>query len=79
MREELESLLDELEAVKACPLDYLPQYGYSPKEEVMQLIEEDIRELEEEMKEAEEASYDDDELEDERRALCLSQGLARWC
>ena len=78
MREKLNNLYAEMEAVKASTLEYLPDYGYSSKEEIMQLIEEDIRELEEEIKES---SFDcfDDELEQERRTLCLSQGLTRWC
>lgn len=82
MREELNELLAELDAVKASTLEYLPEYGYSPKEEIIQLIEEDIQELEEELRQASNDvdDYDDEaELEQERRALCLSQGLSRWC
>lgn len=78
MREELNDLYAELEEVKSSPLDYLPDYGYSPKEEIIDLIEEDIRELEEELSE-QAYDYEDDELEEERRMLCLSQGLSRWC
>lgn len=78
MREKLNNLYAEMEAVKDSTLEYLPDYGYSSKEEIMQLIEEDIRELEEEIKESS-FDYFDDELEQERRTLCLSQGLARWC
>lgn len=45
MKDELEELYKELNEVKACDLDYLPKYGYSSKEEIIQLIEEDIEEL----------------------------------
>ncbi len=45
MENELEELYKELNEVKACDLDYLPKYGYSSKEEIIQLIEEDIEEL----------------------------------
>lgn len=78
MREKLNELYTVLEAVKTSTLEYLPEYGYSTKEETIQLIEEDIRELEEEIKESS-CDYEDDELEQERRTLCLSQGLSRWC
>lgn len=78
MNEELNDLYAELEQVKASPLEYLPEYGYSSKEEIIGLIEEDIRELEEEIRDST-YDYEDDELEEERRALCLSQGLSRYC
>jgi len=78
MNEELNELYAELDAVKASTLEYLPEYGYSPKEEIIQLIEEDIHELEEEL-EGISFDYEEDELEEERRLLCLSQGLSRWC
>ena len=78
MKEELNELYAELDAVKASTLEYLPEYGYSPKDEIIALIEEDIRELEEEMQPAP-YGYEDDELEEERRTLCLAQGLSRWC
>lgn len=39
MENELEELYKELNEVKACDLDYLPKYGYSSKEEIIQLIE----------------------------------------
>lgn len=45
MENELEELYKELNKVKSSPLAYLPEYGYSSKEEVIQLIEEDIEEL----------------------------------
>lgn len=78
MQEELNALYAELEAVQKSPLCYLPEYGYMEKEEVAALIQEDIADLEEEIRQSL-SGYDDDELEQERRALCLSQGIARWC
>ena len=45
MENELEELYKELNEVKTCDLEYLPKYGYSSKEEIIQLIEEDIEEL----------------------------------
>lgn len=78
MQEELNALYAELEAVRKSPLYYLPEYGYMEKEEVAALIQEDIADLEEEIRQSL-SGYDDDELEQERRALCLSQGLSRWC
>ena len=50
MKDELEELYKELNDVKSCDLDYLPKYGYSSKEEIIQLIEEDIEELRTELK-----------------------------
>ena len=78
MQEELNELYAELEAVRKSPLYYLPEYGYMEKEEVISLILEDIADLEEEIRQSL-SGYEDDELEQERRALCLSQGLGRWC
>ena len=44
MNEELARLEAELEKVKGCGLEYLPEYGFSSKKEIMQLIQEDINE-----------------------------------
>lgn len=43
MENELEKLYKELNEVKACDLEYLPKYGYSSKEEIIQLIEKTLR------------------------------------
>lgn len=75
---EIEELYDELRRVELCPLDYLPDYGYSPKEEVIQLIKEDIQEAENELY-SNECDYTDEELEKERTQLCVSQGISRFC
>lgn len=78
MKDELEKLYKELDDVRSCDLDYLPKYGYSSKEEIIQLIEEDIEELRTEL-ECSQYDYAPDELEDERMMLCVSQGLSRYC
>ena len=49
MDEELARLEAELEKVRECGFEYLPEYGFSSKEEIMQLIQEDIKELRLEM------------------------------
>lgn len=73
MENELEELYKELNEVKACDLEYLPKYGYSSKEEIIQLIEEDIEELRAEL-ECNQYDYTPDELEDERMFLCVIKG-----
>lgn len=78
MKDELEELYKELNDVRSCDLDYLPKYGYSSKEEIIQLIEEDIEELRTEL-ECSQYDYTSDELKDERMMLCVSQGLSRYC
>lgn len=78
MENELEKLYKELDEVKACDLEYLPKYGYSSKEEIIQLIEEDIEELRAEL-ERNQYDYTPEELEDESMFLCVSQGLSRYC
>lgn len=72
----LAKLYAELEEVKSSPLEYLPSYGYSPKEEVMSDIEDEIARMEDE---EEEYDYTDEELERERQSLCLSLGIPRYC
>lgn len=78
MNQELAQLEAELEEVRSCELEYLPQYGYSSKEEIIQLIQEDIRELESGLSDNE-SDYTDEELELERTQLCISQGISRYC
>lgn len=78
MENELEKLCKELNEVKACDLEYLPKYGYSSKEEIILLIEEDIEELRAEL-ECNQYDYTPEELEDESMFLCVSQGLSRYC
>ena len=76
MKTELETLYEEFEKVKSAPFEYLPEYGYSSKEEIIELIQGDIDELESKQ---ETFDYTEEELENERLALCLSQGISRYC
>lgn len=78
MDEELIRLEYKLDQVKNSPYEYLPQYGYSSKDEIIALIEKDIRKLKEE-RDNNVYDYDDYDLEEERIQLCLSQGLSRFC
>lgn len=78
MENELEELYKELNDVRSCDLEYLPKYGHSSKEEIIQRIEEDIEELRTEL-ECNQYDYTPGELEDERNNLCLMQGLSRYC
>ncbi|WP_298072335.1 hypothetical protein [uncultured Bacteroides sp.] len=78
MNKELEELYTELEKVKSSADEYLPEYGYSHKDEVIQLIEEDIEDLENEMNNSE-YFCSDDEIEMERTSLCMSLGISRYC
>ena len=78
MNKELEELYAELEKVKSSHDEYLPEYGYSTKDEIVQLIEEDIKDLEEEMNNSE-CFCSDDEIETERTSLCISLGISRYC
>lgn len=45
MYDELYQLEEELKKVESCKLEYLPEYGYSSKEEIIQLIKEDISDV----------------------------------
>ena len=73
MDEELVRLEAELEKVKGCGLEYLPEYGFSSKEEIMQLIQEDINELRSEM-ECIQKDYATDELEEEAHKVVHPSG-----
>lgn len=55
-----------------------PNTAILQKEEIIQLIEEDIEELRAEL-ECNQYDYTPDELEDERMFLCVSQGMPRYC
>ena len=76
-RNELAQLEAELKEVQSSDLDYLPNYGYSSKEEIIQLIGEDIIAVKSEMMDIWE--YSDEELERERSQLCMSLGISRYC
>lgn len=78
MNQELAQLEAELAKVKACELEYLPNYGHSPKTEIIKEIELDIKEVKAEIS-ANEFDYADEELEYERTQLCCSLGISRYC
>ena len=78
MNQELAQLEAELAEVKACDLEYLPNYGYSSKADIIREIELDIEEVKAEMT-ADEFDYTDEELEYERTRLCCILGLPRFC
>lgn len=86
MYDELHQLEKELKKVESCELEYLPKYGYSPKEEIIQLIKEDIIDVKIEINQKLKlhsskisSGYTDKSLEEERTSLCLAQGLSRYC
>ena len=81
MNDELQQLESELKKV-----EYLPEYGYSPKEEIIQLIKEDISDVKKEINNRLKlhasgisSGYTEKSLEEERTNLCIMQGLARYC
>lgn len=78
MNEELMRLEEELDKVMRSELEYLPEYGYSSKEEILQLIHEDIEEVKAEL-ECSMTDYSEEEMEDERMRLCILQGIPRYC
>ena len=78
MSQELAQLEAELAKVKVCELEYLPDYGYSSKAEIIKEIELDIKEVKAEIS-ANEFDYTDEELEYERIQLCCSLGISRYC
>ena len=49
MNDELLQLEAELKKVESSNLEYLPEYGYSRKEEIIQLIKEDISDVKKEI------------------------------
>lgn len=77
LEKELELLEIELAHVQSRDEEYLPDYGYSPKEEIIGLILEDIAAVEAEMQAAD-PGCTPEELEDERMRLCILQGIPRY-
>lgn len=83
---ELLQLEVELKKVESSNLEYLPEYGYSPKEEIIQLIKEDISDVKKEIDmnlqletSGISSEYTEKNLEEKRTNLCLIQGLSRYC
>lgn len=77
MNQELAQLESELKEVIVCELEYLPNYGYSSKEEIIAEIKADIKEVKTEIS-VNEFDYTDEEIEMERTKLCMSLGIARF-
>ena len=78
LRRQLEEAEAEYERVRSYPRRTLPMYGYSLKEEVLELIREEIDRIKGEL-ELCEYDYEPWELEEERDSLCRNLGLARYC
>ena len=83
---ELLQLEVELKKVESSNIEYLPEYGYSHKEEIIQLIKEDISDVKKEIDinlqletSGISSEYTEKNLEEERTNLCLIQGLSRYC
>ena len=83
---ELLQLEVELKKVESSNIEYLPEYGYSPKEEIIKLIKEDISDVKKEIDinlqletSGISSEYTEKNLEEERTNLCLIQGLSRYC
>lgn len=77
MQEEIKRLRAELERIMSGRLDEYPEYDYLSWEEAAELVSRRIDELEDELR-SDLNGYEGDELEEERRYLCLSQGISRW-
>lgn len=77
MNEELAQLEAELKEVQSYELEYLPNYGYSSKSEIIYLIEKDLKALKAKIS-ANEFDYTDEELEYERNQLCNSLVITRF-
>lgn len=75
--EELEDLIAELEEVKAMPEDRVMQeYNVDCKQEAVEALEDEIRCAK--AYAPKEFDYTAEELEAERLALCMSQGISRY-
>lgn len=70
----MDELLKELEDIKNYPSDILPHYGYGYKNELIEIIENEIAIL----SRSEEPEEDMEEEEADRRRICEVQGLSRW-
>lgn len=85
-RNPLEELYAELEHVEQMTeAQVMAAYNADSKEDIIDLIREDIESAQREARRNpsdEHGDHDDDDdehLEEERTALCLSQGLSRYC
>lgn len=79
LERELIELEEELADVSNREEIYLPDYGYSSKDEIIELINEDITHVKEEIEKLSFGDYTDSEQEEERSFICRLQGLSRFC
>lgn len=75
LRARLEDLYIELDAVnRMTELQAVSLYNCDCKQEVVNLIQEDIKSTEKEVRD-----YEDDEFEAEQDNICRSLGISRYC
>ena len=77
LKDRIDALECELEEIRGREEEVLPDYGYSTKDEIEELLVDEISRAREEMALCG-FDYTPEELEEERTLLCLSQGLARF-
>ena len=78
---ELDELYKELDIVQSMSEDAVcMRFNVDSKQEYIDMLNEDIHRLEDAMDDMScDDDYDDYELERERTALCISQGISRFC
>ena len=78
---ELDELYKELDIVQSMSEDAVyMRFNVDSKQEYIDMLNEDIDRLEDAMDDMSvDDDYDDYELERERTALCISQGISRFC
>lgn len=77
IKDRLDELYAQLAEVKEMPEQQACLiHNVDYKDEIIEILEEEIQSLEDEDIEYD---YTDEELEHERTALCVSQGLRRYC
>lgn len=79
LERELIELEEELANVSSREEIYLPDYGYSSKDEIIELINEDIAHVKDEIEKLSFGDYTESEQEEERSFICRLQGLSRFC
>jgi len=79
LKNNLSKLYEELAKVKEMTNKQVCKvYQVNYKREAIALIQDEISSLEKELEETT-FDYTDEELEDERQAICMVQGLRRYC
>lgn len=72
---QLQSLQDELNSVKSLSeKEVCDLYNAEKKSDIIEAIEEELK-----LDEKNTFDYTDEELEEERCRLCVSQGISRYC